>query len=413
MPLGIRYDWGLGLNRLPAPRSVIHALQKNAHRTHYTTPEGLPELAEQIALKSKIPGFYQPSAVDVVVGPGVRQLTSHIRQAFPGVCLYPTPQWGVPKSSSDTLGCVEGNRLILTKASSGYKLTPDDLKEALRTIGKDVPKLLFMLNPINPTGQAYSLEEMRALANELKDSNTVVLADEIYSENYLRGHHVSFAQVFPKGTIRLSGVSKSLALGGWRVGWAVFPNKLKWLRRQVIELGKDSYTCANVPVQYAVAQALRGGPDVAEFHRLTRLIYTTVTTIVTKRLSTLGFEVLVPSAAWYFLLDFSPFAHSLVKSGIKTSDELVTRLRQDQGILMISGARFGLDPEVLVARMAVVDFAPEIAMAWAAREGKLDSTDSAQSCPVDPAKSWMQPMLQGLDALKNWLASFDAKSTLG
>ena len=80
---------------------------------------------------------------------------------------------------------------------------------------------------------------------------------------------------------------------------------------------------------------------------------------------------------------------------------------------MISGARFGLDPEVLVARMAVVDFAPEIAMAWAAREGKLDSTDSAQSCPVDPAKSWMQPMLQGLDALKNWLASFDAKSTLG
>ena len=107
-------------------------------------------------------------------------------------------------------------------------ITPESLEKEC-SHNPDIPKLLLLNTPCNPTGQVYSKEELTELSEVFRKYNLVVVADEIYGLLNYEGNHCSIASVYPERTIVTSGVSKAFGAGGWRLGYAAFPPALKEL----------------------------------------------------------------------------------------------------------------------------------------------------------------------------------------
>lgn len=136
--------------------------------------------------------------------------------------MIPTPTF--PLYESDTL-ILGAEPLLVNTQDDDFLLTPERLKATLDEFGDDI-KVLILNYPGNPTGRTYSDEQLKALAEVLKDTDIVVIADEIYSElTYDQNHH-SIAQYLPEQTLILNGVSKSHAMTGYRLGFIAGPEDL-------------------------------------------------------------------------------------------------------------------------------------------------------------------------------------------
>ncbi|GIW81997.1 MAG: hypothetical protein KatS3mg105_3804 [Gemmatales bacterium] len=217
------YDFSLGEPDFPTPEHICQAAteaMKQGH-THYTPAAGTMELRRTIA------DWYQKTyglpcgAENVLVSNGAKHSIHNALFATVGPgdeVIIPSPYW---VSYSDLVQ-MTGARYVLIPATheTGFKISPEQLRQAL------TPKTrLVMLNsPSNPTGAVYSRQELQALADVILDSRAAVLSDEIY-ERLVYGDEQAtcFATLRPElteRTITISGVSKTYAMTGWRIGWA-------------------------------------------------------------------------------------------------------------------------------------------------------------------------------------------------
>lgn len=152
---------------------------------------------------------------------------------------------------------------IATRAEDGFRLTAEQLKAAItpRT------KLVIFPYPNNPTGAVMGVEDLEAIAEVLRDTNVMVLSDEIYSElTYGLDRHVSFAAIpgMAERTIVVNGFSKSYAMTGWRLGYAVGPEPIIQI---MTKIHQSCIMSAPTTSQYAAITALRQCDDQIEMMR--------------------------------------------------------------------------------------------------------------------------------------------------
>lgn len=143
--------------------------------------------------------------------------------------------------------------MIEPKRENRFVPTKADIEKALTFCDPDLPKVLVLNSPNNPTGVTYSEEEVKDIADTCRKHKILILSDEIYAR-LTEKKFTSFAKYYPEGTIVTSGFSKWASLGGWRAGYALFPKELKSLREAVSSAGSHSYTCQPAPVQHALTR---------------------------------------------------------------------------------------------------------------------------------------------------------------
>ena len=303
----------------------IYSLEKG--KTVYTSNAGLAELKAEICnyLKRRCHVSYEPSEALVTIG-GSEAIDVALRAMIDDgdEVLVPQPSY---VSYVPCVTLANGVPVIIDlKEENEFRLTKEDLLAAIT----DKTKILILPFPNNPTGAIMEQKDLEEIAEVIIEKDLFVISDEIYSElTYGGKEHVTIAALpgMKERTILINGFSKSYAMTGWRLGYAVGP---KEVIDQMIKIHQFAIMCAPTTSQYAAVEALRNGDADVE---MMREAYDARRRFLVARLREMGLPCFEPYGAFYVF--------PCIKSLGMTSDEFANKLLQEEKLAVVPGTAFG------------------------------------------------------------------------
>lgn len=324
---------GVGEPDFPTPwsvrRAAISTLERG--RTVYTANAGLLELRSAICnyIEKKLHLEYDPANETIVTVGGSEAIDLGIRSLVnPGdevlvvepcfVCYTPIVQLSGGVAIP-----------IETKLEDNFKLTAAALKEKITP----KTKLLILPFPNNPTGAVMTAEDLEPIAEVLRDTNIIVLSDEIYAELTYGFTHTSIAQLdgMRERTILINGFSKAFAMTGWRLGYAMGPREII---SQMLKLHQYAIMCSPTVSQYAGIVALTSCEG-----EVIKMVdeYDTRRRFLVKEFDRLGLPCFNPEGAFYVF--------PCIKSTGLSSEDFCNKLVQDYKVAVVPGNAFGASGE--------------------------------------------------------------------
>lgn len=311
--------------------------------TNYTVVDGTPALKAAIIGKFQRDNGLTYAANQITVNNGGKHTLFNALVATldeGDEVIIPAPYW---VSYPDIVNFAGGTPVIVEAgADQGYKITPAQLEAAITL----KTKWLILNSPSNPTGAAYSAEELKALADViLPHQNLMVMTDDMYEHIwYADFPFATIAQVCPElydRTLTVNGVSKAYAMTGWRIGYAGGP---AWLIKAMGKLQSQSTSNPSSISQAAAVAALNGPQDFliernAAFERRRDLVVSMLN-------DTPGLECPTPEGAFYVYPDASGVIGKTTPKGqvIKTDEDLIAYFLDEAQVAAVHGAAFGLSP---------------------------------------------------------------------
>jgi aspartate aminotransferase len=335
-------DLSVGEPDFNTPQNVKDAAKRaiDANQTRYTLNNGTPELRNAISQKLKNDNGLEYSPADIIVSCGAKHSLFNTIQSIVHVddeVIIPAPYW---VSYPEMVTLAHGQSIYVnTTEETGFKLTPQQLTEAI----SPYTKALILCNPSNPTGSAYTRQELEALAEIVEQNRFYVISDEIY-EKLIYGDYkfVSFAslsETIKKKTITINGLSKSYAMTGWRIGYAAGPSHIIGAINKI-----QSHSTSNAASisQAAAVEALNGPQEYveymrSEFEKRRDYFYKELTSIK-------GFTCYKPEGAFYLFPNISAFfGKSSPSLKITSSMDFAMYLLRGSKIATVPGSAFGAE----------------------------------------------------------------------
>ncbi len=325
-----------------------------AGQTKYTAVAGTPELREAICAKFKRENGLDYTPEQITVGCGGKQTIYNAMMATvqPGdEVIIPAPYW---VSYPDIVLLAEGDPVMVPcPQNNGFRMRPEDLEAAItpRT------KWLMLNSPSNPTGAAYTRDDMKALTEVLmRHPHVWVMPDDMYEHIVYDGFEFTTpAQVEPglyERTLTLNGVSKAFAMTGWRVGYAAGPTELIAAMNKI---QSQSTTHTSSISQAAALAALTGPLDfmadwIAAFKERRDLVVEMLNRAE-------GLNCATPEGAFYVYPSCAGLIGKKTPDGktIETDGEFVTYLLESVGVAVVQGEAFGLSPYFRVSYATSID----------------------------------------------------------
>jgi aspartate aminotransferase len=321
--------------------AAIAAIRRG--ETKYTAVDGTPELKAAIAEKFRRENGLEYEASQITVGTGGKQVLFNALVATldPGdEVVIPAPFW---VSYPDMTLLAEGTPVAVPcPENNRFKLRPEDLDAAITP----KTKWVIMNSPSNPSGAAYSREEMRAITDVIKAHKQVwVLTDDIYEHLVYDGFKfVTPAQVEPElyeRTLTVNGVSKAYCMTGWRIGFAGGPAELI---KAMAKIQSQSTTNPSSISQAAAIEALSGPQDFIAEHNA---VFMSRRDLMVEQLNACpGLTCQKPEGAFYVYPSCVGAIGKTTPGGqtIETDDDFVSYLLEAEGVATVQGAAFGLSP---------------------------------------------------------------------
>ena len=365
------YHFGFGQAAFPVPQVIRDGLIANAHRNEYLPTEGLPELRRAAAAFFRREFNLDFSESDVFIGPGSKELIFQTSYLLEGMLLVPAPSW----VSYGPQATIRGKRLfpIETERTNGYKLSAEALDRACHRQGQQ-QKMLILNNPNNPTGAVYREQELKDIAQICRAYNIIVISDEIYAMIDFTGEkHLSLSSYYPEGTIVSSGLSKSFAAGGYRLGVMLIPEHLRVVKDALKSVISETFSAVSGPVQFAALNAYERFDEIRAELALNNEIYRFASEYLYQRFIDMGLNCPKPEGAFYLFPDFENYADKLKARDIITGIRFTRELLAEKGVAFLPGADFYFPATNLGVRAAAVDFDGEaVRQAWPGRTGMND-----------------------------------------
>ena len=310
--------------------------------TKYTPVDGTPALKEAICKKFKRDNNLTYTPSQITVGTGGKQILYNALVATlnPGdEVVIPSPYW---VSYPDMVALAGGNSVIVEgKAEHDFKLQPEDLRTAIT----DKTKWLILNSPSNPTGGAYTQDEMKALTDVLLDFPQVhVMSDDMYEHIVYEGFDfVSPAQVEPQlfdRTLTCNGVSKAYAMTGWRIGYAGGPEAL------IKAMAKIQSQSTSNPCSISQAAALAALEGDQSFLEERNAAFKHRRDMVVSRLNAMeGITCNTPEGAFYVFPDARTIMGKKTLAGaiINNDGDLSSYLLEEALVAVVQGSAFGAE----------------------------------------------------------------------
>ncbi|MDH3445294.1 MAG: pyridoxal phosphate-dependent aminotransferase [Deltaproteobacteria bacterium] len=316
--------------------AAIEALRNGM--TKYTDVKGIEPLREAVVQKYEREFGLSYRKEDVLVSCGAKHSLYNIMQAVldPGdEVIIPAPYW---VSYSDMALLAGGvSKVIATSEATGFHITADQLSATLTPRTR-----LFILNsPCNPTGATYDRNELIAIGKILEKHHCLIIADDIYEKIIYDGcefHNlVALCPALSKRAILINGVSKSYAMTGWRIGYALGPADV------IAAAGKIQSQSTSNPTsiaQAAALEAIRGNQDdvarmVQEFHKRRDAIVERLNSII-------GIRCLKPQGAFYVFPNVSGlFGKQIKGKTLNAPCEVADFLLEEANVAVVPGEDFG------------------------------------------------------------------------
>ena len=306
-------------------------------KTRYTPAAGIRQLREAVAEEYTAFLGVDYGWKDIVISHGAKHSIFNSLYALTDLgdeVMFVTPYWVSYPEMVKLVGAVP--RIVKTGAETGYKMTVEMLREE---IGRGRPKALLFNSPNNPAGIVYTREELTAIGNVLLEEGIALISDEIYEFLTFDGvEHYSPVKLLPElkdQSVVVTGVSKSYAMTGWRIGFALAEEQLAY---RMGAYQAHATGCPNAISQWAALEAVRSG--AADRERM-RVEFEKRKKMFGERLAAIqGISFPEPGGAFYFLTDVSSLYPAC---GVSGSAEFCEKLLQEKGLLVIPGGPFGLD----------------------------------------------------------------------
>lgn len=338
-------DLGVGEPDFPTPKHICDEAKAALDRgeTKYVPVPGTLAFRKAICGKLKRENNLDYTPEEITVNCGGKGTLFNIIMATvnPGdEVIIPAPYW---VSYPDMVRIAEGTPVFVTgREETGFKITPADLEKAI------TPKTKwFIINsPSNPSGAAYTADELRALADVLKKYPHVwIISDEIYEHIVYDGFKsVGIAAVAPElknRTLTVNGLAKSFSMTGWRVGYAAGP----------VEVIKAANKIQSQSTSHAVSFCQSAGVvalnSPMDFLKERNDIFKQRRDMVVAGLNAVkGISCRVPEGAFYLYPSVSGCIGKKTPDGkeIKTDTDFVTFLLESEGVAVVPGTAFGLSP---------------------------------------------------------------------
>lgn len=310
----------------------IYSLEKG--RTFYSANAGLLALRQEIShyMQRRFNLSYDPKKEVLVTVGGSEAIDIALRLFVqPGdEVLIPEPSYVSYKPCTIYAGGTPVT--IPTQAKNNFKLTPEELRAAItpRT------KVLILPYPNNPTGAIMEQEDLEAIAEVLRETNIMILSDEIYGELTYGKQHVSIANIpgMRERTILINGFSKAYAMTGWRLGYALAPAPIM---KEMTKIHQFAIMCAPTTSQYAAIEAMKNGDE--DVKRMCES-YNQRRRFLVDRFRKIGLPCFEPEGAFYVF-------PSIQVTGM-TSEEFCTSLLKEEHVAVVPGTAFGESGEGFV-----------------------------------------------------------------
>ena len=304
----------------------IHSLENGA--TRYTSNRGLEALRDEISVyvNRKYGVLYRPSDEILVTVGGSEAIDAAVRAITePGdEIIIPQPSYVCYEPIVKLAGGVPV--IINTKAENDFKLTREELLEVI----SERTKAIILPYPCNPTGAIMEYDDILAISDVIKDTDIMVISDEIYAElTFGEKRHVSVPSVpgMKERTILINGFSKTFAMTGWRLGYACGPAEIM---NMITKIHQFAIMCAPTTSQYAAVEALRNCD--AEVEKMLEE-YDMRRKIIVSGFNRLGLTCREPKGAFY--------AFPCIKSTGMTSEEFCEKLLESKHVAVVPGTAFG------------------------------------------------------------------------
>jgi aspartate/methionine/tyrosine aminotransferase len=337
------YHLAFGESRFPIHPKIAAALAANAHRRSYTSALGISELRHAIAEHYRRRFQLDVSAEQVVVGPGSKSLIYAALMALGEEVIIPQPSWVSYGPQAHILG--KPVTFIPTRPQVNFELELDVLESRIHESRQNWgnPEVFIVNSPKNPTGTMMRPEKVEALAGFAREHELMVLSDEIYALTaFSKIPHVSISKFYPEGTVVFGGLSKSLPLGGWRIGTAILPreNGGKALGQALENIASNIWTCTSAPVQYAALVAYSDDPEIEEYIDLCARMHAIRTRFLYQTIVRLGIPCEEPAGAFYVYPCFEKWREPLAARGVHNDEDLAFHLIEDYEIATLPGSAF-------------------------------------------------------------------------
>lgn len=336
------YDFSLGEPDFNTPAHICQAAYRAMldGQTHYTPVAGIPELRSAIARHYKKSCGLEITPEQIVLSNGAKHSLHNALASTVGPgdeVIIPTPYW---VSYSDLVQMTGAQfKLVQTSEASGFKMSAAQLRDAITPRSR-----LVMLNsPGNPTGGVYSRQELDAIAEVVLGSSLGVISDEIYERLVFgKSQSTCFATLRPglaERTITISGVSKSYAMTGWRMGWAIAPLHVSKAMANVQSQETSSPSSIS---QYATLAALDGEQSCVEKMRQE---FEARRDLVCKRLNAIrGIRCPVPDGAFYAFFNIEAhFGRTLAGRKVSDSTGFCAAALEGPHVNLVPGSAFGFE----------------------------------------------------------------------
>ncbi|MGB3717942.1 MAG: aspartate transaminase [Proteobacteria bacterium] len=321
--------------------AAIRAMKEG--KTKYTDVDGIPELKAAIVEKFKRENGLEYKTSQVTVGTGGKQVLYNALMATinPGdEVVIPAPCW---VSYADIVLLGGGKPVFVPcRLEDGYKLKPEALDRAITPRTK-----WFIFNsPCNPTGAAYSRDEVKALTDVLlRHPHVWVLSDDMYEHLLYDGHEFwTPAQVEPNlydRTLTMNGLSKAYCMTGWRLGYGAGPEPLI---KAMCKLQSQSTSNPSSITQWAAVEALTGPQDFIE--RNNKVFVQRRDLVVSMLNQARGIKCPKPEGAFYVYPSCEELIGKTTPKGVKINndEDFVTALLDEEGVACVHGAAFAMSP---------------------------------------------------------------------
>jgi aspartate aminotransferase len=301
--------------------------------TRYTAVAGIPELLEAISKKLERENGLTYATDQILVSNGAKQSLFNITQALleeGDEVIIPAPYWVTYPELVKYAGATPV--VVETDERNGFKITAKELEDAITP----KTKMIILTSPSNPTGSIYSKEELERLAKVLEGTDVWVVSDEMY-EKLVFGDakFVSAAAISDdmfKRTITVNGLSKSVAMTGWRMGYLASSNTA--LVKKMTSLQSQSTSNINSITQMASITALDGSVDV-DIERMREAFEVRAEQAVKLFNAIDGLSVLRPQGAFYLFVN--------IKDVSMDSMQFSKELLSDYGVAVVPGVGFGAE----------------------------------------------------------------------
>ena len=316
-------------------------------KTKYTAVDGLPELKQAISAKFKRENGLDYDVSQITVGTGGKQVLYNALMATlnPGdEVIIPTPYW---VSYPDMVLLAGGEPVIVDADQTTCKVAPEAIEAAI------TPKTKWIIfnSPSNPSGAAYTRDELKAIADVLmRHPHVWVMTDDMYEHLvYDDFEFTTLAQVEPglyERTLTVNGVSKAYAMTGWRIGYAGGPVEIIKAMAK-IQSQSTSNPCSIA--QWAAVEALTGPQD---FIPANNEIFKTRRDLVVSMLNQAkGITCPTPEGAFYVFPSCAGTIGKTAPSGkvIESDEDFVTELLETEGVAVVQGSAFGLGPNFRIS----------------------------------------------------------------